>query len=55
MQIHTYDGELGSVAEPMLEPVERQLFARAGVFFARLRSRVCKFLKNVTKTINFSY
>jgi hypothetical protein len=44
---------LSSVAEP----VERQLFAGAGaeVFLARLQSRVCKFLQNVTKTLIFSY
>jgi hypothetical protein len=45
-----------SVAELEPEPVERQLFAGAGakVFLARLRSRVCKFLKIVTKNLNFS-
>jgi hypothetical protein len=46
---------LNSVAEPELEPVEQQLFAGAGakVFSARLR--VCKFVENVTKPLNFSY
>jgi hypothetical protein len=41
---HFFDIELDSVAEPELEPVEQQLFARAGagakVFLTRLRSRV---------------
>jgi hypothetical protein len=44
-----------SVAEP--EPVEPHYFAGAGARQKkfRLRCRVCKFIKNVTKTLNFSY
>jgi hypothetical protein len=46
-----------SVAE--LELVEPHHFAGAGArpkkIRLRLWSRVCKFIKNVTKTLNFSY
>jgi hypothetical protein len=41
--INKLDCPVLSVAEPEPVPVERQLFAGAGVFLARLRSRVCKF------------
>jgi hypothetical protein len=62
--IHTLLRSLlnSSVAEPELElelelepePLEQQLFAGAGakVFLAQLR--VCKFLQNVTKTLNLA-
>jgi hypothetical protein len=45
--------QVTSVAEP--EPVELQLFAGAGAEVILARLRVCKFLKNVTKTLKFTY
>jgi hypothetical protein len=47
--------DIPSVPEP--EPVEPHQFAGAGASPKkfRLRRRVCKFLKNIFKTLNFSY